>query len=177
MNTKLLSRAVLAVLAGAALSACVTAPESRPSAAQASPVPAVQPTKVYFYPLQGQSEAQQDRDQYECFNWAVRQTGFTGGPGNIYGYYTFTNLPLQKGNLADTRSRGDNFGRLLALQAVPLHEVLHSPFAGQVVAVGNLLHRAGAAQIIQRHLALERGRILPILATHSFRFNTHFYQN
>ena len=76
MNTKLLSRAVLAVLAGAALSACVTAPESRPSAAQASPVPAVQPTKVYFYPLQGQSEAQQDRDQYECFNWAVRQTGF-----------------------------------------------------------------------------------------------------
>ena len=44
MNKKFLSRAVVVVLAGAALSACVTAPESRPVAA--APVPPVQPTKV-----------------------------------------------------------------------------------------------------------------------------------
>jgi hypothetical protein len=42
-------------------------------------VPAAPPvnlTKVYFYPLQGQTEAQQDRDRYECHNWSVRTTGF-----------------------------------------------------------------------------------------------------
>ncbi len=33
-------------------------------------------TTVYFYPLQGQSSAQQDRDRYECHTWAVRQSGF-----------------------------------------------------------------------------------------------------
>jgi pectin methylesterase-like acyl-CoA thioesterase len=75
MNKTLLARTVLALLAGAALSACVTTPESRPTAAPAAPQP-VQATKVYFYPLQGQSEAQQDRDRYECFSWGVRQTGF-----------------------------------------------------------------------------------------------------
>ena len=76
MNRKFLVRTVLAVAAGAAMSACVTTPESRPTAAPAAPPPPVQLTRVYFYPLQGQSEAQQDRDRYECFSWAVRQTGF-----------------------------------------------------------------------------------------------------
>ncbi len=34
------------------------------------------PAQVYFYPKSGQTPAQQDRDRYECFNWAVKQTGF-----------------------------------------------------------------------------------------------------
>ncbi|MDQ5986301.1 MAG: hypothetical protein CSYNP_02022 [Syntrophus sp. SKADARSKE-3] len=31
---------------------------------------------VYLYPKAGQTPAQQDRDRYECHNWAVNQTGF-----------------------------------------------------------------------------------------------------
>jgi len=31
---------------------------------------------VYFYPLQGQSAAQQDRDKYDCYVWARDKTGF-----------------------------------------------------------------------------------------------------
>src|SRR5215469_13618864 len=31
---------------------------------------------VYVYPAKGQSQAQQDKDRYECHNWAVQQTGF-----------------------------------------------------------------------------------------------------
>ncbi len=31
---------------------------------------------VYAYPLQGQSQQQQQRDQLDCHNWAVSQTGF-----------------------------------------------------------------------------------------------------
>jgi hypothetical protein len=38
--------------------------------------PAPEPPRVYFYPTQGQSPGQQDRDRYECYNWAVKQTGF-----------------------------------------------------------------------------------------------------
>ncbi len=33
-------------------------------------------TKVYSYPVSGQTEAQQDRDYYECSLWAVEQSGF-----------------------------------------------------------------------------------------------------
>jgi hypothetical protein len=44
--------------------------------AAAPPAPPVSLTKVYFYPTNGQSEAQQDRDRYDCYVWAVEQTGF-----------------------------------------------------------------------------------------------------
>ena len=33
-------------------------------------------TEIYFYPKGGQSVAQQDRDRYECYLWAVQQSGF-----------------------------------------------------------------------------------------------------
>jgi hypothetical protein len=33
-------------------------------------------TEIYFYPNHGQSPTQQDRDRYECYLWAVQQSGF-----------------------------------------------------------------------------------------------------
>jgi len=30
----------------------------------------------YIYPSQGQSQEQQNRDRFECYNWAVQQSGF-----------------------------------------------------------------------------------------------------
>jgi outer membrane lipoprotein SlyB len=36
-------------------------------------------TQVYFYPKAGQSNEQQSRDQYDCYNWAIKQTGFDPG--------------------------------------------------------------------------------------------------
>jgi hypothetical protein len=30
----------------------------------------------YIYPAKGQSQAQQDKDRYECHSWAAQQTGF-----------------------------------------------------------------------------------------------------
>ncbi|MGH7907170.1 MAG: glycine zipper family protein [Candidatus Binataceae bacterium] len=31
---------------------------------------------IYIYPAKGQSQAQQDKDRYECHSWAVKQTGY-----------------------------------------------------------------------------------------------------
>ncbi len=33
-------------------------------------------SQVYFYPQKGQTVDQQSRDHYECYNWAIKQTGF-----------------------------------------------------------------------------------------------------
>jgi len=33
-------------------------------------------TQIYFYPKEGQTKEQQGRDHYECYNWAVKETGF-----------------------------------------------------------------------------------------------------
>ena len=32
--------------------------------------------EIFIYPAKGQSQAQQDKDRYECHSWAVQQTGF-----------------------------------------------------------------------------------------------------
>jgi len=40
-------------------------------------------TQLFFYPNQGQSPEQQSRDHYECYNWAVDQTGFDPSVSSI----------------------------------------------------------------------------------------------
>ncbi len=47
------------------------------------PVPHKPVTQVYFYPREGQTIDQQSRDHYECYNWAVNQTGFDPGQSAI----------------------------------------------------------------------------------------------
>lgn len=40
-------------------------------------------TQIYFYPTKGQTTQQQSRDHYECYNWAVDQTGFDPSVSSI----------------------------------------------------------------------------------------------
>jgi hypothetical protein len=68
------TRSFSVLVAAAVMTACASTPGPRPAAAPAAPP--VNLTRVYFYPTTGQSEAQADRDRYECHNWSVRQTNF-----------------------------------------------------------------------------------------------------
>ncbi len=68
------TKTLFVLVAAAVMTACATTPGPRPVAVPAAPP--VSLTRVYFYPQQGQSEAQQDRDRYECHNWSVRTTRF-----------------------------------------------------------------------------------------------------
>lgn len=69
--------AAVASLAGF-LAGCVEQPRPRPARVyqQAPPSPPPPSSDVYAYPLHGQSAQQQDRDHYECSQWATQQTGF-----------------------------------------------------------------------------------------------------
>ncbi len=66
---RLAAASAATLLAAVALGGCASAP-TEPAA---PPPPYVE---VYFYPTRGQSAAQQDRDRYECYLWARKQTGF-----------------------------------------------------------------------------------------------------
>jgi hypothetical protein len=62
------------------LSACVVAPAHRVEPVRAyrtAPEP-VGPA-MYFYPNDGQSPERQDRDRFECYQWAKHQTGTDPG--------------------------------------------------------------------------------------------------
>jgi len=62
-----------AIAASALLAACVTEPVQRVASVAPPPPPN---SNIYFYPTQGQSAQQQDRDKYDCHLWAVQQSGF-----------------------------------------------------------------------------------------------------
>jgi hypothetical protein len=49
---------------------------SRPVPGDTGGSPGAPITQIYFYPKAGQSTEQQSRDHYECYNWAMNQTGF-----------------------------------------------------------------------------------------------------
>jgi len=54
------------------------------------PIPTSSPNRqgsvaaqVYFYPKEGQTKEQQGRDHYECYNWAVKETGFDPATSHV----------------------------------------------------------------------------------------------
>lgn len=70
--------------AGSTLPPPVLSPSAPPMAPQAARPPVHAPSgpqdlPMYFYPERNQAEAQQDRDRFECYRWAVRETGVDPG--------------------------------------------------------------------------------------------------
>ena len=61
----------------AMLSACVVPPPPPPPPHVVDVPPPPPPnTNIYAYPLKGQPPDQVDRDRYECYVWATKQSGF-----------------------------------------------------------------------------------------------------
>lgn len=58
------------IVACASVAACTVV--ARGAQAQ----PAARPATPVIYPAKGQSAAQQDKDKYECYDWARRESGF-----------------------------------------------------------------------------------------------------
>jgi hypothetical protein len=74
-----LGRWAALALAGVVLSGCVVAPAHSPRYERVPAVAAPEAAPMYFYPAQNQAEPQQERDRYECYRWAVAQTGMDPG--------------------------------------------------------------------------------------------------
>jgi hypothetical protein len=71
---------VISALMCLALGGCIEPPvrPERPMTV-APPPPSLPVTQVIFYPAAGQTATQQDRDRYECHQWAVKHSGFDPG--------------------------------------------------------------------------------------------------
>jgi hypothetical protein len=65
-----------------------------------------QNSSLYVYPSKGQSQAQQDRDKYECHSWAVSQSGFDASKAQM----TSTNQQQPQGHVARGAARGAALG-------------------------------------------------------------------
>lgn len=78
MPSAITLRTTLLVLTACGLLLACATPTHRSyrTARQVEPLLPPPSSRVYFYPDQGQSPEQQDRDRYECNSWAVKQSGF-----------------------------------------------------------------------------------------------------
>ena len=65
------------LIAGTALSGCVVAPARYPYRGEPPAAPAA--PAMHFYPERGQSAALHDRDRFECYRLAVRDSGVDPG--------------------------------------------------------------------------------------------------
>jgi hypothetical protein len=81
---------VMMIAAGFVLAACAPRPMVRPVPAEPAPPPQ---TEVYFYPLKNQDAKQQDRDRYECYLWAKKQTGFEPSAPQLAPHQRFEVVP------------------------------------------------------------------------------------
>jgi hypothetical protein len=88
-HTNLLS-ILLVLVANLFLSGCMAPPSRYATIPTETTQPAPPPVKVYFYPNRGQSQEQQGRDSYECYLWAVNQTGFDPSAPNLAPHHKLT---------------------------------------------------------------------------------------
>lgn len=145
-----ISRLAVALTAAAALGACAYVPEERP----APPEPPPSLTKVYFYPSQGQSAEQQDRDRYDCHLWAVNQTGFDPSRQAAPGGSRATVVPAKPAGetIATGAAVGAVIGAIAADPGDAGKGALVGALAGTVVGSAAATAQADEARAIQaRH--------------------------
>ena len=136
--------------AAAPVSAVATTPAPRPS------------PNVYFYPTRGQSTDQQDRDRYDCYLWARRQTGYDpsvprrdGGPP-----VQVLAMPPPGHDTLTGAAAGAIIG---AAVSDPWHSgegTAIGAVAGAVIGAAADASRQQTAQRIQEHTDAERNRAI-----------------
>lgn len=116
-----------------------------------APEPSVPQTRLYVYPQQGQSPERQDRDRYECYRWAVQQSGHdpsvaTGEPEAAH--VTLVPVPPPGADTLTGAVVGAAIGAGIGAA---------SGHAGEGAAIGaGVGALAGASQEIAREKALRR---------------------
>ncbi len=142
-----------------ALSGCVVAPIGHPRYQRpvyrtaAPPVQPLASAPLYFYPERAQAEALQDRDRFECYRWAVRETGTDPGMTAVR-----SDDPGRQPVAASTPPRADGADVLAgAATGALLGAVVSSPRnAGAHAVIGAIFGAAvGAASGEARNRAID----------------------
>jgi hypothetical protein len=137
-----------AATAALVLSGCVAPPPPRP-VYEAPPPPPPPVAKVYAYPLHGQTPQQQDRDNYECSQWATQQTGFDPSAPGVPPH---DRVVVQSGPPPGTNTAiGAVAGAILGAVIAPRWQAAPAALAGAVVggAIGSTADAANAANSAQ----------------------------
>lgn len=141
---------LITMLFGVLLVAC--APRGYVVKKQPVAAPPLPTTTVYFYPTRGQSEAQQDRDRYECYLWAVKQSGFDPGQSQLAPHQRVEVVPAAPPG-ADTAA-GAVSGAIVGSMVAPRHDKGFGMVFGAIT--GAMLGAASDAERLERADQVQR---------------------
>ncbi|WP_455221007.1 hypothetical protein [Kaarinaea lacus] len=114
--------------------------------------PPLPSTTVYFYPTRGQSEAQQDRDRYECYLWAVKQSGFDPGQAQLAPHQRIEVKPAAPPG-ADTAA-GAATGAIIGSIVAPHHDrgfgLVFGALTGAMIGAASDAARQEEAERVQQ---------------------------
>lgn len=145
------------------LAACASPPP--PSAIPPAAPPAPPSVEVYFYPVKGQSKAQQERDRYECYLWAKEQTGFDPSAPNLAPHQQVRVEPVEpSGEQAKAGAvTGAVLGAVIAKPGRKAEGAVKGAIAGAIVGAASEQARVDEARRI------EAERQAQLDATHAAR--------
>ena len=150
------------VLIGVLILAC--APQGYTVKKQAVPTQ-VPTTTVYFYPTKGQSEEQQDRDRYECYLWAVKQSGFDPGQAQLAPHQRIEVTPAAPPG-ADTASgavSGAIIGSMMAPRRDPGFGLVFGAITGAMLGAASDQARQEQASRAQQYYDAKESRRYALL--------------
>lgn len=114
--------------------------------------PPLPSTTVYFYPTRGQSEQQQDRDRYECYLWAVKQSGFDPGQAQLAPHQRIEVKPAAPPG-ADTVT-GAATGAIIGSMVAPYHDrgfgLVFGALTGAMIGAASDAERQQQAERVQQ---------------------------
>lgn len=87
-------------------------------------------TRVFFYPKSGQSLAQQDRDQYDCYLWAMKKTDYDPSIPPSDGQHEFVQPYVDPNH--DTAS-GMATGAVIGSMVAPRHRSAEGAIVGAMI--------------------------------------------
>lgn len=122
--------------------------------------PPLPSTTIYFYPTKGQSKEQQERDRYECYRWAVKQTGFDPGQAQLAPHQRVEVRPAAPPG-SDTAAgavTGAVVGSMLSRHDDGFGMVFGALYGAMVGAASDQARQEEAAQVQQQYDARDAQR-------------------
>lgn len=108
-------------------------------------------TEVCFYPNNQQSEQTQERDRYECYLWAVGQTGFDPGQQNLAPHQRIevVSTTLKGSDIAVGAATGAVFGSIIGGRHARAEGLVFGTLAGMIVGLTSELSKQENANALQ----------------------------
>lgn len=154
LSVKPLYSMIFRIVAGLGLIALLPACAPNVYTAQRQPAQlAPQPsTAIYFYPARGQNPAQIERDRYECYLWAVQQSGFDPGQAQLAPHQRVEVRPATPpgADVAAGAFSGAVLGSMLAMPRDRAEGMIFGAITGAILGAASESARQQQAQQIQQ---------------------------